>query len=67
MCYNIIEKGYKCLGKKTNPQPVHSLGPENIRWTNLSTGRKGNRVAIASTQKRCRGARVLQRKHIIQR
>lgn len=40
-----------CLGKKTNPQPVRSLGPENIRWTNLSTGRKGNGVAIASTQK----------------
>ena len=30
---------------------MHSLGPENIRWTNLSTGRKGNGVAIASTQK----------------
>jgi hypothetical protein len=30
---------------------VHSLGPENIRWTNLSTGRKDNGVAIASTQK----------------
>jgi nucleoporin NDC1 len=51
MCYNIIGKGYKCVGKKTNPQPVHSLGPENIRWTNLSTGRKDNGVAIASTQK----------------
>jgi len=40
-----------CLGKKTNPQPVHSLGPENIRWANFSTGRKSTGVAIASTQK----------------
>uniref|UniRef100_A0A804NUK5 Uncharacterized protein n=1 Tax=Zea mays TaxID=4577 RepID=A0A804NUK5_MAIZE len=40
-----------CLGKKTNPQPVHSLGPENIRWVNFSTGRKGTGVAIACTQK----------------
>ncbi|EES07443.1 hypothetical protein BDA96_04G298100 [Sorghum bicolor] len=40
-----------CLGKKTNPQPVHSLGPENIRWASLSTGRKGTGVSIASTQK----------------
>ncbi|ONM17647.1 hypothetical protein ZEAMMB73_Zm00001d003741 [Zea mays] len=41
----------RALRKKTKPLPVHSLGPENIRWTNLSTGRKGNIVAIASTQK----------------
>jgi nucleoporin NDC1 len=40
-----------CLGKKTNPQPVHSLGPENIRWANFSAGRKSTGVAIASTQK----------------
>lgn len=40
-----------CLGKKTNPQPVHSLGPASIRWTNFSTGRKGNVTAIASTQR----------------
>ncbi|WVZ74177.1 hypothetical protein U9M48_022390 [Paspalum notatum var. saurae] len=40
-----------CLGKKTNPQLVHSLGPENIRWANFSTGRKGTGTAIASTQR----------------
>ncbi|RLN08363.1 hypothetical protein C2845_PM11G29960 [Panicum miliaceum] len=42
-----------CLGKKTNPQPA--LGPENIKWANFSTGRKGTGIgtgiAIASTQK----------------
>ncbi|XP_062222423.1 uncharacterized protein LOC133921522 [Phragmites australis] len=41
----------ECLGKKTNPLPVHSLGPESIRWGNFSTGRKGRRTAIASTQR----------------
>ncbi|XP_062219927.1 uncharacterized protein LOC133919523 [Phragmites australis] len=40
-----------CLGKKTNPQHVHSLGPESIRWANFSTGRKGSGTAIASTQR----------------
>ncbi|KAE8793539.1 hypothetical protein D1007_31824 [Hordeum vulgare] len=40
-----------CLGKKTNPQPAHSLGPASIRWGNFSTARKGNATAIASTQR----------------
>ncbi|KAL6899530.1 hypothetical protein ACP4OV_006188 [Aristida adscensionis] len=40
-----------CLGKKTNPLPVQSLGPESIRWANFSTGRKGSGIAIASTQR----------------
>ncbi|KAK3154929.1 hypothetical protein QOZ80_2BG0196750 [Eleusine coracana subsp. coracana] len=40
-----------CLGKKTNPQPVNSLGPESIRWANFSTGRKGTGTAIAGTQR----------------
>lgn len=40
-----------CLGKKTNPQPAHSLGPASIRWGNFSTARKGNVTAIASTQR----------------
>ncbi|CAM0944787.1 unnamed protein product [Alopecurus aequalis] len=40
-----------CLGKKTNPQPVHSLGPASIRWGNFTTARKGNVTAIASTQR----------------
>ncbi|KAL5211742.1 hypothetical protein ABZP36_022589 [Zizania latifolia] len=40
-----------CLGKKTNPQPVHSLGPSGIKWTNISTGRKGNVTAIASMRR----------------
>jgi nucleoporin NDC1 len=40
-----------CLGKKTNPQPVNSLGPESIRWANFSTGRKTTGTAIASTQR----------------
>jgi len=38
-----------CLGKKMNPQPA--LGPENIKWANLSTGRKGSGIAISTTQK----------------
>jgi nucleoporin NDC1 len=40
-----------CLGKKTNPQPVNSMGPESIRWANFSTGRKATGTAIASTQR----------------
>jgi nucleoporin NDC1 len=40
-----------CLGKKTNPQPVNSMGPESIRWANFSTGRKATGTVIASTQR----------------
>ncbi|RCV07803.1 hypothetical protein SETIT_1G274800v2 [Setaria italica] len=53
-----------CLGKKTNPLPVH-LGPESIRWAQFSTVRTGTGTAIASKQvglhkKACAMADVLR-------
>ena len=40
-----------CLGKKTNPQPAHLMGPASIRWATANTGRRDGLTVVPSKKR----------------